>query len=197
MMKTIVVVVATCVMMVMAGCGSNLDAPTGLAINASTMTLSWNAVSGATSYSMYRGTVSGSLSNKTILAQNITTTSYTDSTATSGTTYFYQVVAVNSDGGSPASNEVSATPQSTGSGFALVGTVQGSQFALTWNAVANATNYDVLRGTSASDVAILTNVTTTSYTDPAPRSGLNYYQVNAKNNSGTVIQISSPVTGQF
>ena len=37
-------------------------------------------------------------------------TSYTNTGLTGGTTYFYQVKAVNSVGISPASNEASATP---------------------------------------------------------------------------------------
>ena len=40
-------------------------------------------------------------------------TSYTDSTAANGTTYFYEVTAVNSGGESGKSNEVSATPTAT------------------------------------------------------------------------------------
>ena len=71
------------------------------------MTLSWTASSGAASYSLYRSTSSGA---ETLLKSGLTGTSYTDTGLTNGTTYFYQVAAVNSAGASAASGEASATP---------------------------------------------------------------------------------------
>ena len=74
--------------------------------------LSWNIVNGATSYNIKRSTTQG---QETFLT-NIpaTTTSgaitYTDEGLVNGTTYYYEVSAVNAGGESPNSNEVSATP---------------------------------------------------------------------------------------
>jgi hypothetical protein len=86
--------------------------PSGLGATAasSQVTLTWPAVSGATSYDVYRGTAAGS---ETFLA-NVTATTYTDNAVTNGATYFYYIKAKNSGGTSGASNEVSATP--TGGG---------------------------------------------------------------------------------
>ena len=76
--------------------------------------LNWQAPSnngGAsiTEYKIYRGTSSGS---ESYLAEvSGSTTSYNDTSVTNGNTYYYYVTAVNSAGESPASNEVSATPQ--------------------------------------------------------------------------------------
>jgi fibronectin type 3 domain-containing protein len=58
-----------------------------------------------TSNKIYRSTVSNA---EILVAATPASTSYTDTTVKSGTTYFYQVTAVNCDGESPRSAEVSA-----------------------------------------------------------------------------------------
>ena len=84
-------------------------APSNLAATAGNgqVTLSWTGSSGATSYNVYRGTTSG---GETSLHTGVSGTSYTDTRAVKGTTYYYEVTAVNSAGESGKSNEVSATP---------------------------------------------------------------------------------------
>ncbi len=88
-------------------------APTGLAAVAGNaqVALSWNAVSGATTYTIRRGTASGVYT--TISAGNVNGTSYTDTGLTNGTTYYYVVAAANGIVTSSGSNEVSATPANT------------------------------------------------------------------------------------
>lgn len=71
--------------------------------------LSWTAGNGATSYNLYRATQSGSESSNAPVVTGITGTSYTDSGLNSGTTYYYQVVAVNGSGSSGFSPEAHAT----------------------------------------------------------------------------------------
>jgi hypothetical protein len=57
-----------------------------------TVVLLWNAVQGAASYKIYRGTVSG---GETLLHTGNTTTTYTDNTSlVHNTIYFYKVTAV-------------------------------------------------------------------------------------------------------
>jgi fibronectin type 3 domain-containing protein len=87
-------------------------APAGLAATAGVgqVGLSWTAVVGATSYNVYRGTSPGG-EGATALAAGLTATSFLDLTATPGTTYYYQVSAVNLGGEGPRSSERSATPQ--------------------------------------------------------------------------------------
>jgi fibronectin type 3 domain-containing protein len=87
-------------------------APTALAATAGNaqVTLSWTAISSASSYSVYRGTTAGGEST-TAIASGITTASYTDGGLTNGTTYYYEVAAVNAGGTSAMSGEASATPQ--------------------------------------------------------------------------------------
>jgi fibronectin type 3 domain-containing protein len=67
--------------------------------------LSWSASAGATGYQIYRGTASG---GETFLVSVGATTSYKDTTAASGVTYYYTIVATNAVGASPPSLEVSA-----------------------------------------------------------------------------------------
>ncbi|WP_230873677.1 lytic polysaccharide monooxygenase [Paenibacillus woosongensis] len=85
-------------------------APAGLTATAGNaqVSLSWNAVSGATSYTVKRATTSGG--PYTNVATGLTTPSYTNTGLTNDTTYYYVVSASNSAGHSPDSAPVSATP---------------------------------------------------------------------------------------
>jgi subtilisin family serine protease len=93
---------------------SQPGAPTALSASPgdSVAHLSWQAPSSdggsaITGYVVYRGTVSGS---ETKLATFSNVTSYDDATAANGTTYYYEVSAVNVAGEGPVSNEASTTP---------------------------------------------------------------------------------------
>src|SRR5208283_2675439 len=89
-------------------------APTGVTASAGDkqVVLNWNASSGAASYHVKRGTVSGGPYTQ-VAAPNVTTD--TDTGLTDGTTYYYVVSAVNSAGESANSSQVSATPASSSS----------------------------------------------------------------------------------
>ena len=63
-------------------------------------------MTGATGYNLYRGTSSG---GETLLQAGLAGTSFTNTGLASGTTYYYQVTAVNSKGESAKSGQVSAT----------------------------------------------------------------------------------------
>lgn len=71
--------------------------------------LTWTAGSGATSYNLYRAAESGYESAIAPVVTGITGTSYTDTGLNGGTTYYYQVVAVNSSGPSGFSPEAHTT----------------------------------------------------------------------------------------
>lgn len=90
---------------------TNISVPTNLTAIAgdSKVTLSWDAVTGATGYNVKRSTTAGG--PYTIIATNVSGTSYVDATVTNGTTYYYVVTAVTADGESGNSNEASATPK--------------------------------------------------------------------------------------
>lgn len=74
--------------------------------------LTWSApkdsgTAPVTAYRIYRGTTPAT---KTLLTTTGNTTRYNDTAAQAGTTYYYQVTAVNSVGESPRSNQDSAQP---------------------------------------------------------------------------------------
>lgn len=127
-------------------------APTGVTATAGNgqATISWNAVSGVTSYNIYWSTSSGvSKTSYTGKISNVTNP-YTHTGRTNGTTYYYIVTAVNSYGESLGSSEVSAKPVGTGT---LQGYVKN---AVTKSAISNVTvsiydNTGILKATVNSD----------------------------------------------
>ena len=76
--------------------------------NNTNVNLSWTAGSGANSYNLYRAAESGGEGTNPVVT-GITGTSYTDTNLNSGTTYYYQVVAVNGSGPAGYSPEAHAT----------------------------------------------------------------------------------------
>ena len=76
--------------------------------NNTNVNLSWTAGSGATSYNLYRAAESGGEPTNPVVT-GIIGTSYTDTNLNSGTTYYYQVVAVNGSGPTGYSPEAHAT----------------------------------------------------------------------------------------
>jgi fibronectin type 3 domain-containing protein len=86
--------------------------PTGLSATAgnASVALSWTAVTGATSYNVYRGTTASGEST-TAIATGVTTAAYSDTGLTNGQQYYYEVAGVNGGGTGPLSNEASATPE--------------------------------------------------------------------------------------
>jgi fibronectin type 3 domain-containing protein len=175
---------------------ATLPSAPSLSATGSTMSvaLTWNAPAngGATigGYRIYRSTTSGA---EALLVGVGATTSYTDSAVVSGTTYFYQVTAVNNVGESARSNEASATPAASATvpgAPALSATAGNGSATLTWTAPANGgsaiTGYRVYRSTSTGTETLFTSVgTTTSYTDTAVVNATTYYyQVTALNGVG-------------
>ena len=150
--------------------------------------LTWNAVYGATSYRIYRSTSKGSGYS---LLGTTTATSYTNTGAKAGTTYYYRVKAVNDAGLSPYSNVVSGkvksvTPKPAAPVVKIGHSATSGKPMLTWNAVSGATSYQVYRATSQKGTySLLGTVTTTSYTNTGAKAGTTYwYKVKAVNSAG-------------
>ena len=72
--------------------------------------MDWNAVSGATSYTIYWSTSTGVSSSSTAIT-GITDDNYTHTGLDNGTTYYYKGATVNSAGTGSLSDEVSGTPR--------------------------------------------------------------------------------------
>lgn len=94
------------------------SAPTGVTATAGDgqVTISWSAVSGATSYNIYCSTTSG-VTKTTGTEISNATSDHTHTGLTNGTTYYYIVTAVNFQGESVESAQVSATPAIPPSGW--------------------------------------------------------------------------------
>jgi len=88
---------------------SSLPAPDNLSASGAnnTITLTWNSVSGATSYNLYWDNVSGIDKSDTPIT-SITNDNYTHSNMDNGSIYFYKVAAVNSSGVGTISTVASA-----------------------------------------------------------------------------------------
>ena len=150
--------------------------------------LTWNAVEGATSYRIYRSTSKGSGYS---LLGTTTATSYTNTGAKAGTTYYYRVKACNDAGLSPYSNVVSGkvksvTPKPSAPVVKIGHSAASGKPMLTWNAVSGATSYKVYRATSQNGTySLLGTVTTTSYINTGAKDGVTYYyKVKAVNSAG-------------
>jgi cellulose 1,4-beta-cellobiosidase len=189
MFKTFLGSCALLVLMLVSGCGSSQapTTPTGLTVTSTgPITLSWTASSGASNYVIFRGTASGSITTKTLLTAAVSGTSYTDLPTLVGTTYYYQITAVNSDGQSAPSSEVNATGT-----FSL----SASTHLLSWNSISNAVSYTVYRSINAdmsSKETLSPGVALASYTDTTGVTGTTYYyQVAAVNSSSTEFASSS------
>jgi fibronectin type 3 domain-containing protein len=143
-----------------------------------------------TNYRIYRGTASG---GESLLATAGNVSSYSDTTATNGVTYYYVVKAVNAIGESGASNEVSATPVAGPSvpdvPRNLVASPGNGTVTLTWTAPASdggspITGYTVYRGTNSGNRSFSQKLgAVTTYTDGGLSNGQRYYYVVTASNA--------------
>jgi len=168
-------------------------APTGLVATATNalVTLTWNAVDGATNYFVKRSTTDGS--GYTLLAST-TKTTYSDTALTNGIRYYYVVSAANQTGEGTNSSQVSALPQVSipAAPTGLTATATNALVTLTWNAVDGATNFFVKRSiTDGSGYTVLGATTKTTYSDTAVTNGIRYYYVvSASNQAGEGVNSS-------
>ena len=82
------------------------------------VTLSWQPVTGATSYNVYRATVSGLTRSSNglpgfVASIGIATASFTSNSLTNDTVYYFIVTAVNASGEGTESPEIVSTPSAT------------------------------------------------------------------------------------
>ena len=159
--------------------------------------LTWSAVSGAASYRVYRSESRGTGYS---LLGTTTSTSYVNTGAAVGKTYYYRVKAVNSAGTSAYSNIVSgrakaaipAAPRVTIGNSSASGKPQ-----LTWAPVDGAAKYEIYRSTQQSTgFTLLGTTTSTSYVNTGAAVGKTYYyKVRALNVDGAAGAYSSTVSG--
>ena len=160
-------------------------------------TLTWNAVTGAAKYEVYRARSKDGDYTK---YSTTTGTAYTNSSyLTSGATYYYKVRALDANGNAgPYSAVVSVTCRLKLTAPAVTGgnDAQGRP-TLKWNAVSGAAKYEVYRARSMNgDYIKYSTVTGTSYTNSSYIENGNtyYYKVRALDASGTAGPDSTPVS---
>ena len=159
--------------------------------------LTWNAVSGATSYRVFRSESRGTGYS---LLGTTTATSYTNTGAAVGKTYYYRVKAVNSVGTSGYSNIVSgkAKTAAPAAPSVTIGNSSTGKPQLTWKAVSGAVKYEVYRSTRQnSGYSLLGTTTSTSYVNTGASTGTTYYyRVKAVNRDGMASAYSNIVSGK-
>jgi fibronectin type 3 domain-containing protein len=165
------------------------SAPTNLTTTAGNaqVSLSWTAPTGATSYEVQRSSSNGG--PYSTINPKVVTTTYTDTTVTNGTTYYYDVFAVNSIGISALPAQASATPEAPPQPPANLTALPGNAVvSLSWSASPGATGYNLLRSTASSGpyAQVASGATTTNYNDTSVTNGTTYYYVvQAVNVGGT------------
>ena len=183
-------------------------APTGLTASNGTFVdgvhLSWTACLNATGYNVYRNGTNTTTGATQLNAGAVTSTSYIDTTAVAGTTYYYFVIASNASGSSTYSADASgvrATLAVPGTPSNVVASkdTNVSEVQITWTGSSLASGYNVYRNTTNNpNTATKVNtstVTTTSFNDTTAVAGTSYYYwvvaINAAGSSG----YSTPDTG--
>ena len=152
----------------------------------SQVTLSWAAVSGATSYNVYYATTPGVTKSNGILISNATSPAV-QAGLTASTTYYYIVTALNGVGESIASTQVAATtlavvpsPTAPVAPSGVTATGGANQATIAWGAVPGAASYNIYWSTSAgvtktsgTKIAAVTS----PYVQSALAAGTTYYYI--------------------
>lgn len=161
----------------------NLQATSGNAF----IQLSWNAVTGATGYSVFRSTNGGPFGPTPLTTA--TNPTFKNTGLTNGVAYSYRVAARNGAGDGPLSAAVTATPNAPPPAPTNLSATGGNAMVtLSWTAVTGTTTYRVYRGTTANGQAaapLATDLTAAAFVDSGVTNGIAYfYKVTAVAGSG-------------
>ena len=178
------------------------DAPThvtGTPNGAGEVDLTWDAMTGADTYSVSVSSDGGT--HYTSLDSGITDTSYADTTVSGGTHYLYQIVATNVTGDSaPGTSNSALTVPAAQSDFAAT-PISAGEVDLSWTDVTGATSYTIERKTGAGTYSPITspalagNIHSYMDTGVSPATSFTYeiFATDATGNS-TTTQSSSVLT---
>jgi fibronectin type 3 domain-containing protein/regulation of enolase protein 1 (concanavalin A-like superfamily) len=175
--------------------GPSAPASLNLAATGAGLNLSWtgNTEGNLAGYNVYRSTSSNGTFTK-VNAALVTTNSYSDTSALTGTTYYYQVRAVDVHGTEGANATTSGTrtsdtvPPAMPSNPTSVGST--GSIALNWlnNIEADLAGYNVYRASAPDGPFIKLNgsvLTSSDYTDlSAPVAAISYYRITAVDLTG-------------
>lgn len=178
------------------GGGSSPSSPTNVNsyVNGSGVQITWNSVSSASYYKIYRS--SSSYGTYASLSTSYSTSYYDNSPLTEN---YYKVTAVNDYGESEKSSYTycyysggggggtTAPSAPTGVSATNYGTTMVPNICISWNDVSNTDTYKVYRSSSAngSYSQIGSETSSTYLYDSNPMNGNNYYKVKAFNSAGS------------
>ncbi len=148
-----------------------------VSVSATSVNVSWSAVSGAAGYQVWRSTQKDS---GFVALGSVTTTSRVSTGLTTGTTYYYKVRAYKETNGTKLYGDysavVSCVPKPAVPGNVKATVVSLTKVRVAWSAVTGATGYEVYRSTSPDGTfSKLGSVTTTSRDCPGLTTGTTYY----------------------
>jgi len=136
-------------------------APSGVTAAASpgSATIIWSAVTGATSYNIYYSTTSG-VPKATATKINGVISPRIVTGLTNGTTYYFVVTAVNANGESADSSQVSAAPTLAppAAPTGVAATAGDGSASIVWSTVAGATSYNIYYSTTAGVTKVSENI---------------------------------------
>jgi uncharacterized repeat protein (TIGR02543 family) len=168
---------------------NDLSAPTGLNVTGQTsnsITLSWQQVSGATGYKVYKGSSSNAVNE---FVADTAAAPYTVTGLEPNTGYYFALRGVSASGESPLSAAVQGTTSAAtlqAPGNLQVSGQTSNSITLSWQQVSGATGYRISRSTgSANSYSQAGTATSTSYTDTGLTASTTYhYRVTAYNGQG-------------
>ncbi len=168
--------------------------------------VSWNTVSGATNYKVYRAI--SPTGTRTEISSWQPGASFDDTTATAGLTYYYWVKAA-ADGSGAKASDFSAPhtgrralpPLTPPSGVVASEGTWIDKVRVTWDAVAGATNYQIYRAESEAGVktAITPWRAMDAFDDATTTAGMTYYywvKASVDGDGGRVSDFSAPAAGR-
>ena len=162
--------------------------------------VSWNKIDGAKEYKVYRAT---SKNGTYKLMKTTTGTSYTNTSAVAGKTYYYKVMAVHSN--SAANSAYSGSKYRTCDLARPIVTISlnsKNKPRLVWKEISGAEKYEIYRATSKSGTYKLVKTTTsTSYTNTSAIKGKTYYYkvvaVHSKSAANSAYSLIDSITSKY
>lgn len=170
-----------------------LPAPTGFARTGSTTTtisLSWNAVDGATGYRLQRQS-----GTTFVNVTTLTDTTYTHTSLTAGTGYVFRIAALGA-GGFSAPAQLTAATKTVAPTTLTTTAPTATSIKLTWTNIAGETAYRIERSLDGETFTTLTTVAANiaTYTNTGLSAGTYFYRVIAVNTAGD--SAASPVASR-
>ena len=169
------------------------------------LTISWDAVANVTQYNIFRynGAKKEYIYKGTTFATANNPTQYIDSNVVAGTSYYYKVVSVNKTANYTLISDMSAAASAKAIGLPSIpqnvhaAATGETRISITWNAVADATQYNIFRCVSGSNSFVYRGTrfaaseTPTLYNDTGLTPGTTYrYQVVSVNKTADYTLVS-------